>query len=249
MMLQLARVLVSFVAPTNVPHGGYRDSILHALAMMSRPNRIHSSLAALIHRSQPKLEVLESASAMTSQMMWRTRLIMWGCTAINRWVACDRVPTSALATRRTCLGSPSPQLAAMLVSVMPSLTSQDAHVPLDFSPGVTCPSHKPIAIPRTSWLWLILLTLSIFSTVFSGIYLAIAIRGPRYGRLIHQDRAFSISTASVLFTVFAKLIELSFVTVFVAFLGQVISRRAFMRKHGKGITLACHTSMARYSTG
>jgi hypothetical protein len=36
----------------------------------------------------------------------------------------------------------------------------------------------------------------------------------------------------------AKLIELSFVTAFVAFLGQVLSRRAFMKEQGKGITLA-----------
>jgi hypothetical protein len=36
----------------------------------------------------------------------------------------------------------------------------------------------------------------------------------------------------------AKLIELSFVTVFVAFLGQVLSRRAFMRKQGRGVTIS-----------
>lgn len=108
---------------------------------------------------------------------------------------------------------------------------------LDFSPGQACPSHKPINIPRTSWLWLILLALSLFSTIFSGIYLAIASKGPRYGKIIHEERAFSISTATVLFAVFAKLIEISFVTVFVAFIGQVISRRAFMKKTGGGITL------------
>jgi hypothetical protein len=36
----------------------------------------------------------------------------------------------------------------------------------------------------------------------------------------------------------AKLIELSFVTSFVGFLGQVLSRRAFMKNQGRGITLA-----------
>jgi hypothetical protein len=36
----------------------------------------------------------------------------------------------------------------------------------------------------------------------------------------------------------AKLIELSFVTAFVAFLGQVLSRRAFMKDHGRGVTLS-----------
>jgi hypothetical protein len=36
----------------------------------------------------------------------------------------------------------------------------------------------------------------------------------------------------------AKLIELSFVTSFVAFLGQVLSRRAFMKEQGRGVTLS-----------
>ena len=37
---------------------------------------------------------------------------------------------------------------------------------------------------------------------------------------------------------FAKTIELSFATVFVSFLGQVLSRRAFMKNQGRGVTLA-----------
>jgi hypothetical protein len=45
------------------------------------------------------------------------------------------------------------------------------------------------------------------------------------------------STANVLTQLFAKLIELSFVTTFVTFLGQVLSRRAFSRD-SRGITLA-----------
>jgi hypothetical protein len=47
----------------------------------------------------------------------------------------------------------------------------------------------------------------------------------------------SPSTANVLVQIFAKLIELSFVTVFVTFLGQVLSRRAFSRE-SRGVTLA-----------
>ena len=42
----------------------------------------------------------------------------------------------------------------------------------------------------------------------------------------------------MLTSAFAKAIELSFVTSFVAFLGQVLSRRAFMKEQGRGITLA-----------
>lgn len=44
-------------------------------------------------------------------------------------------------------------------------------------------------------------------------------------------------TASLLVAAFAKAIELTFVTSFVAFLGQLPSQRAF-RKNSKGITVA-----------
>jgi len=44
-------------------------------------------------------------------------------------------------------------------------------------------------------------------------------------------------TASLLVAAFAKAIELTFVTSFVAFLGQILSQRAF-RKNTKGITVA-----------
>lgn len=47
----------------------------------------------------------------------------------------------------------------------------------------------------------------------------------------------SPATASTLFTLFAKTIELSFVTVFVAFLGQVLSRRSFV-KASRGVNIA-----------
>ena len=45
------------------------------------------------------------------------------------------------------------------------------------------------------------------------------------------------STASLLVAAFAKSIELTFVTSFVAFLGQLLSQRAF-RKNSRGITVA-----------
>jgi hypothetical protein len=47
----------------------------------------------------------------------------------------------------------------------------------------------------------------------------------------------SPATATLLSALFAKTVELSFVTVFVAFLGQVLSRKAFQRK-SNGITIA-----------
>jgi hypothetical protein len=84
--------------------------------------------------------------------------------------------------------------------------------------------------------------LAIYSTIFSGIYLVIASTKPTYGDKIHTKRGsakggMSLATATLLSTFFARTIELSFVTVFVAFLGQVLSRRAF-RKQSRGITIA-----------
>lgn len=73
---------------------------------------------------------------------------------------------------------------------------------------------------RTNWLAVVLMILSIYSTVFSGIYVAIAFKGPRY-LFIRTKGVISPSSASLLTAVVAKTIELSFVTVFVAFLGQV----------------------------
>ena len=70
------------------------------------------------------------------------------------------------------------------------------------------------------------------------MFLGIALRGPRYGRRITTHGSLTPSSAIVLTAIMAKLIELSFVTSFVGFLGQVLSRRAFMKNQGRGITLA-----------
>lgn len=64
----------------------------------------------------------------------------------------------------------------------------------------------------------------------------LAIVQPRYGRRIHSGGTLSPSTASTLFAMFAKTIELSFVTVFVTFLGQAISRRSLV-KASRGVTI------------
>lgn len=78
--------------------------------------------------------------------------------------------------------------------------------------------------------------LSVYSTIFSGIWLMLAIAQPRYGRTIHSGGSLTPSTASTLFALFAKTIELSFVTVFVTFLGQVLSRRSIV-KASRGVTI------------
>ena len=99
-----------------------------------------------------------------------------------------------------------------------------------------CPSTHDIHSSRQSWLSISILMLSIYSTIFSGIWLMLAIVQPRYGRTIHSGGSLTPSTASTLFALFAKTIELSFVTVFVTFLGQVLSRRSIV-KASRGVTI------------
>ncbi|KAF4632719.1 hypothetical protein G7Y89_g5404 [Cudoniella acicularis] len=100
-----------------------------------------------------------------------------------------------------------------------------------------CPSKHDIHSSRTSWLSVTILLLSIYSTIFSGIWLFLAVYQPRYGRRIRSTGSLTITTASTVFALFAKTIELSFVTVFVTFLGQALSRRALI-KSSRGITIS-----------
>ena len=80
--------------------------------------------------------------------------------------------------------------------------------------------------------------MSIYSTALSGLFAFVAATGPRYGGSIRTHGALTPEGAIILTSVLAKTIELSFVTAFVAFLGQVLSRRAFIREQGRGVTLA-----------
>ena len=88
---------------------------------------------------------------------------------------------------------------------------------------------------RNSWLAVSILILAIYSTVFSGIWLTVAIMKVRYGRTVSRAGV-TFETASTLYAAFAKSIELSFVTVFVAFIGQVLSKRALLQP--RGVTMA-----------
>ncbi len=90
---------------------------------------------------------------------------------------------------------------------------------------------------RGSWLSITLLILSIYSTVLSALWVIVAFRQPRWGKQISSSGGIAPSTASLLTALFAKTIEMTFVTVFVAFIGQVLSRRAFIR-NSTGMTIA-----------
>ena len=108
----------------------------------------------------------------------------------------------------------------------------------DFSAHLYCPSREHIWKGAGHYLYITLVILSVFSTLFSGLYLGIAIARPRYGKFISDGGNLTYANSTLLFALFGKLIELSFVTVFIAFIGQVISKRAFNRSKGHGVTLA-----------
>jgi hypothetical protein len=100
-----------------------------------------------------------------------------------------------------------------------------------------CPSKRDFRQGRANWLAISLMMLALFSTILSCAYLIIGLRAPRWGGFIRTNGPLSPSGANIVTQLFAKLIEMSFVAVFVAFLGQVISRRAISRD-SRGITLA-----------
>ena len=106
-------------------------------------------------------------------------------------------------------------------------------------PGLAFGSRATNTLMQGRWsaVYITLIALTIYSTVLSCIWFVVALYKPRYGRHITTNGKISSATASVLCTAIAKTIELSFVTIFVALIGQILSRRAF---HGesKGFTIA-----------
>lgn len=108
--------------------------------------------------------------------------------------------------------------------------------PTSPSPHVRCANRGTVLQKRFSWVPMTILALAIYSTVFSCIYLVIALRKPRWGS-VSGDGPLVPSSADLLSSFFAKTIELSYVTVCVAFLGQVLSRRALMAD-SRGISIS-----------
>ena len=101
----------------------------------------------------------------------------------------------------------------------------------------TCTTRRHFHRPRAEFPSIIVLIASAFSTIFSGIWLGLATSRPHYGQTITNNSRLPPATASLLIAAFAKAIELTFVTTFVTFLGQILSQRAF-RKNSEGITVA-----------
>ncbi|KAI1850744.1 hypothetical protein JX266_004026 [Neoarthrinium moseri] len=103
-----------------------------------------------------------------------------------------------------------------------------------------CHSRRDVHVRRSSWLYVTLIIFSVYSTLLSGLWFVVSIVQPRYGKGIsssNDPHSIAPATASLVTALFAKTTELSFVTVFVAFVGQVLTRRAFV-KTSQGVTLA-----------
>jgi hypothetical protein len=102
-----------------------------------------------------------------------------------------------------------------------------------------CPTHGDILTSPWSWWTISVLALAVYSTVFSAVFLGIAFAKPRWGERIGTNGHLSFANATLLSALMSKTVELSFVTVFVALLGQMLSRRAFARESKKsGISIA-----------
>jgi hypothetical protein len=100
-----------------------------------------------------------------------------------------------------------------------------------------CSSKAPVKVSKASWLALTICALSVYSTIMSGIWLVVAMLQPRWGHQISSRDGLDPSSATLLAALAAKTIEISFVTVFVSCLGQILSRRS-IQNNSRGITLA-----------
>lgn len=104
-----------------------------------------------------------------------------------------------------------------------------------YSPA-SCPTRSTLLQRRFGWVPVTIFVLAFYATVFSGIYLAVAFWKPRW-KTVGTDREIALSTANLLCAFFAKTIELAYVTICVAFLGQVLSRRALL-KDSRGVSIS-----------
>ncbi|OAP61913.1 hypothetical protein AYL99_04116 [Fonsecaea erecta] len=102
-----------------------------------------------------------------------------------------------------------------------------------------CPTHGDILTSPWSWWTISILALAVYSTVFSGVFLGIAFAKPRWGQRIGTNGHLTFGNATLLSALLSKTVELSFVTIFVALLGQILSRRAFAKtEKNSGISIA-----------
>lgn len=88
----------------------------------------------------------------------------------------------------------------------------------------------PASSARQSWrhsFGIMLLIVATYSTVMSGLWLVVSIKRPSWNHLISLHGGMNPDDASIISTLLAKSIELTFATTFIAYLGQKLSQRAY----------------------
>jgi len=106
-------------------------------------------------------------------------------------------------------------------------------------PGHTC--NSSINFKQSMWTWpsVGFLILSVFATALSGIFFFVAVIQPGYKRKVGtHGTLMTASTAAFITSLLAKLIEISFVTLVVALIGQMLARKAYNKDNPRGVTLA-----------
>lgn len=96
------------------------------------------------------------------------------------------------------------------------------------------PSKPPadVKVGRTSGPAMLLLFMSLYSTIMSGVWFVVAAVQPRWGTIVSSHGAMTLSTSNLVTAILAKTIEMSFVYVFVSYIGQRLTRRAMVNKEG-----------------
>ncbi|KAG6058824.1 hypothetical protein E4U32_004381 [Claviceps aff. humidiphila group G2b] len=107
-------------------------------------------------------------------------------------------------------------------------------------PPSYCTSRKDVKISRSSWLFKIILFLSVYSTAMSWTWFIVSCIQPSWSHkwISTKDAIMKPSTATWFTALLSKSIELSFVTVFITLLGQLITRKSFQKRNRGGMTLA-----------
>lgn len=137
-------------------------------------------------------------------------------------------------------GFPSPDFYSSRSSAYGNATDIDLLKRHDGTPQhIDCPTTGDILIKPWSWITIFMLFLAVYTFCFSGVFLGIALAKPRWGRRIGPD-GLPYATATLLSALFSKTVELSFVAVLVATMGQILTRRAISRRTraGPGISIA-----------
>lgn len=88
------------------------------------------------------------------------------------------------------------------------------------------------------WPGIAIILLSLMSTTLSCLFVVIAIKAPRYGELIGTDKLLTVGTAAFLTSLLAKIVEISFVTTLVAYIGQVLARKACSQQPYDAVSFA-----------